>query len=144
MTYIELYAKLLSNKMIEPVQYLTPLQPPYPRWFVENTTCAYHSGAKGHSIENCIRLKEVVQGIINEGRLTFDAPPSVGTNPLPNHGGNTVNTIDDGAVHVKRKVEEIITPMKVVYQALLKAQMITPLKCEGHEIQCCTEFQGKL
>jgi len=37
-----------------------PPQPPYPKWFDENATCAYHSGAKGHSTENCNRLKQVI------------------------------------------------------------------------------------
>jgi len=72
MTYTELYTELLNSKMIEPVQYSTLLQPPYPTWFDENATCAYHSGAKGHSTENCTRLKEVVLEMIKEGRLTFD------------------------------------------------------------------------
>jgi len=96
MTYTELYTKLLNSKMIEPVQYSTLLQPPYPKWFDENATCAYHSGAKGHSIENCMRLKEVVQGIIKEGRLTFDTgvQSNVGANSFPNHGRNGVNVVN--------------------------------------------------
>jgi len=82
--------------MIEPVQYSTPLQPLYPKWFDENATYAYHSEAKGHNIENCMRLKEVVQGIINEGQLTFDTDVSrnVGANLFPNHGRNEVNAIN--------------------------------------------------
>jgi len=136
MTYTELYSKLLQSKMIKPIPNSKPPQPPYPAWFDENATCAYHSGAKGHNLENCYQLKRVVQGIIDEGRLTFDtgAQPNVGVNPLPNHGGNGVNVISEGHVYVKRKVEEVTTPLEVVHRALLKAQIITPSQCKENGI----------
>jgi len=132
--------------MIEPIPNSKPPQPPYPAWFDEDATCAYHSGAKGHTLENCYQLKRVVQGIIDEGRLTFDtrAQPNVRVNPLPNHGGNGVNAISEGHVYVKRKVEEVTTPLEVVYRALLKAQMIAPSQCEENEILSHKKFQKQL
>jgi len=43
-----------------------------------------------------MRLKEVVQGIIKEGHLTFDTgvQPNVEANSLPNIGGNGVNAVN--------------------------------------------------
>ena len=56
MTYTELYPKLVQFGSLVPID-IPPIQPPYPRWYNENARCDYHSGNKGHSIEDCTALK---------------------------------------------------------------------------------------
>ena len=56
MTYTELLPRLIQGQLLARVP-LTLMEPPYPRWYDANTTCDYHYGIKGHSIENCIALK---------------------------------------------------------------------------------------
>ena len=48
MTYIELLPKLIQGQLLARVS-LTPMEPPYPRWYDTNATCDYHFGLKGHS-----------------------------------------------------------------------------------------------
>ena len=87
-TYAELFPQLVAKYMVTPVQIL-PLQPPFPKWYNSNTHCDYHSGAVGHTIENCIALKYKVRDLIKKGELSFEITdePNVNANPLPNHVG---------------------------------------------------------
>ena len=80
--------------------------PPYPKGHDPNARCDYHSGSAGHSTEQCKRLKESVQKLINDGKICFpkNAQPNVGQNPLPNHDGENMNIIEGGA-HAKGSVD---------------------------------------
>ncbi|KAA3462375.1 hypothetical protein EPI10_028866 [Gossypium australe] len=86
MMYRELYQNLFDAHVVVPF-YLTPLQPPFPKWYDANTQCEYHAGIAGHSIENCTAFKKVVEKLIKMGIVKFDDPPvpNVAGNPLPNH-----------------------------------------------------------
>ena len=97
MTYTELYPKLIQGGMLVPVS-IPPIKPPYPRWHNENASCEYHSGNRGHSLEDCTALKWRVSEFIKKGELTFEDEdiPNVNGNPLPNHGGHKVNAVEDG------------------------------------------------
>ena len=102
---------------------IPPLQPPYPRWYNENVHCDYHSGNRGHSTENCTALKRRVQDLIKKGELTFEDEdiPDVNRNPLPNHGGPRINAIESSEeMQVKRSVEDVRMPMKLVHEVLVK------------------------
>jgi len=50
MRYANLLPSLLSNQMVV-VSPGKVYQSPFPRWYNPNTTCAYHGGVPGHSIE---------------------------------------------------------------------------------------------
>ena len=96
MTYTELYPKLIQSDLLEPVS-ISPIQPPYPRWYKENANCDYHFGNRGHSLDDCIALKWRVSNFIKKGELTFEDEdvPNVNRNPLPNHGGPKVNAVEN-------------------------------------------------
>ena len=47
-------------------------QPPFPKGYNPNVTCAYHEGVLEHSIEHCMTLKHKVQSLIDVGWLKFE------------------------------------------------------------------------
>ncbi|XP_052878913.1 uncharacterized protein LOC128285474 [Gossypium arboreum] len=89
------------------------------------------------------------------GVVKFDDTPST-ENPLPNHGDQGVNAIGDiGMGRIKENVAEVRTPMKIVWEEIVKREMIISKEgnrgvkdyCEfhveeGHEIQEYDEFKA--
>ena len=71
MPYADLLPYLLDNAMavISPTKIF---QPPFPRGYNPNVTCAYHGGVLRHSIEHCMTLKLKVQSLIDVGWLRFE------------------------------------------------------------------------
>ena len=123
MTYTELYPKLIQGGMLVPVS-IPPIRPPYPRWYNDNASYEYHSGNRGHSLEDCTALKWRVSEFIKKGELTFEDEniPNVNENLLPNHGGHKVNAVEDSQdLQVKKDVKDIRMPMRLEYEALVKA-----------------------
>jgi len=45
-----------------------------PTWYRSDLFCAFHQGAPGHDIEQCHRLKEEVQKLIENNAWSFDDP----------------------------------------------------------------------
>ncbi|XP_038997125.1 uncharacterized protein LOC120121919 [Hibiscus syriacus] len=138
--YSEIYASLLKADVVRPYR-LTPLQPPYPYWYDVNTQCDYHDGIAGHSIENCLAFKKVIQNLINTEGLQFESP-NVSTHPLPNHGGKGVN-----AVHEENRRKANMVGM------IQQDPKPKPNECgnyyeyhqeEGHKIQLYPKFRGLL
>jgi len=69
-SYVDLLPYFLNNAMVA----MSPTkisQPPFPRGYNLNVTCAYHGGAPGHSIDYCMTLKHKVQSLIDAGWLKF-------------------------------------------------------------------------
>ena len=83
MSYEELYQNLFDAHVVSP-SYSKPPQPPYPKWYNANTHCDYHAGITGHSIENCITFKKLVEKLINMGIVKL-GDSSTAENLLPNH-----------------------------------------------------------
>ena len=83
MSYKELYQSLFDTHIVAP-SYLKPPQPPYPKWYDANAQCDYHAGITGHSIENCITFKKLVEKLINMGIVKL-GDSSTAENLLPNH-----------------------------------------------------------
>nr|XP_016442084.1 PREDICTED: uncharacterized protein LOC107767561 [Nicotiana tabacum] len=52
----------------------------------------YHSGAEGHSTDNCWTLKKVVENLIEQGKIVLrdEESPNVTNNPLPAHNNGPV------------------------------------------------------
>ena len=96
MTYTELLPRLIQHQLLAHVP-ITPMEPPYPRWYDANANCDYHYGVKGHSTENCLALKNQVQALKNAGYVNFsynkDGVPNIISNLLPNHSGPKINGI---------------------------------------------------
>ncbi|WRX16229.1 Retrotransposon gag domain - like 10 [Theobroma cacao] len=163
--YTTLLPQLIENRLLARTP-LEPLRPPFQKWYDPNAHCDYHFGIQGHSTENCTALKHKVQALIKAGLLNFDKKDSssVDGNPLPNHGGPTVNAIHEGMIRrVKKNVDEIRTSIDRVFEALSKIKAITlepieikevghdlTLSCKfhmgvvGHSIQNCDGFRLKL
>ena len=82
MTYTELYPKLIQCGLLELVS-IPPIQLSYPKWYKENASYDYHSGNRGHSLEDCTALKWRVSDFIKRGELTFEDEdvPNVNENP---------------------------------------------------------------
>ncbi|XP_017648029.1 uncharacterized protein LOC108488248 [Gossypium arboreum] len=153
-TYWELYQSLFNAYAIAPFQ-LKPLQPPYPKWYDANAKCEYYAGISGHSIKNYIGFKKAMERLIKIGVVKFDDTPS-NKNPLPNHGDQGVNAVGDtGMRRIKESVAEVRTPIKIIWEEMVKKEMIISKErnrgvrdyCEfhaeeGHEIQECDEFKA--
>ena len=123
MTYTKLYPKLIQGGMLVSMS-IPPIRPPYPRWYNENASYDYHSGNREHSLEDYITLKWRVSEFIKKGELTFEDKDilNVNENPLPNHGGSKVNVMESSQdLQVKRDVKDVCMPMRLVYEALVKA-----------------------
>lgn len=101
-----------------------------------NARCEFHSGAPGHSTENCKALKYKVQDLIDLNVITF-APnsPNVNNNPMPPHNKPIVNMVE-----VKEKknlsslVGELKTPLIDIKNVLMKNNLF-PVCSENCE-QC--------
>ena len=51
--------------------------------------------------------------------------PNVNGNPLPNHEGSKMNVVEDSQdLQVKRDVKDVRMPMRLVYEALVKARRL--------------------
>ena len=125
MTYTELYPKLVQLGSLVPMD-IPPMQPLYPRWYNENAHYDYHPGNRGHSMEDCITLKQRVHDLIKAGALTFEDEdvPNVNGNPLPNHGKPRINVVEsDPELLVEKDVRAVCMPMETMYEALIKAGM---------------------
>ncbi|XP_070008604.1 uncharacterized protein [Nicotiana sylvestris] len=60
-----------------------------------NKSCVYHSGMKGHTIDECHSLKDKIQALIDNKIIVAKEPASdVRNNPLPNHMGGGVHMIE--------------------------------------------------
>ncbi|XP_075099402.1 uncharacterized protein LOC107771083 [Nicotiana tabacum] len=65
-----------------------PESPAYQR----GVHCAYHSGAEGHSTDNCWTLKKAVENLIEQVKIVLrdEEAPNVTNNPLPAHNNGPV------------------------------------------------------
>ncbi|XP_027188420.1 uncharacterized protein [Cicer arietinum] len=153
MTYAELLPHLVSNSMVALCPKKT-IEPPYPKGYDSNSVCDYHSGAVGHSTENCLALKFKVHDLLKVGWLNFkENEPSVKNNPLPVHGGPIVNAIEENHQLIK-EVEKIKAPMGLIFSELCKFGLIqgnadVKARCnfhlnEDHSIEECNEFKKEL
>ncbi|XP_070050952.1 uncharacterized protein [Nicotiana tomentosiformis] len=101
------------------------------QWINPNKTCAYHSGMKGHTIDECRTLKDNIQTLIdNKVIQEKKAAPNVCNNPLPDHIGEGVNVIEtdeewdpEGSIGLIREGDDpktspvTLTPIVVQTQA---------------------------
>ncbi|XP_052489838.1 uncharacterized protein LOC128042511 [Gossypium raimondii] len=154
MSYKELYQNLFNAHVVAPF-YLTPLQPPYPKWYDANAQCDYHAGVTGHSIEHCTAFKKLVEKLVQMGVVKID--DSSGTeNPLPKHNDAGVNMVGEGTgKKVKENIAEVKIPLMRVWKEMIRRRLIvsdlveggkTQNYCEfhqevGHEIQRCEKFR---
>ena len=126
-SYTELLPWLIQSQLVARVP-LTPIEPPYPRWYDANASYDYHYGIKGNSMEICQALKNA--GYVN---FSFDkaSDPNVISNPLPNHSGPKINAILEGSTEGRRTcIRHVITPMKVIHEKLVQTGFLRTKKRE--------------
>ena len=134
-SYTKLLPWLIQAQLLARVP-LTPMEPPYPRWYDANATCDYHYGIKSHSTENCLALKNQVQALKNTGYVNFgynkDGGPNIISNPLPNHSGPRINGILESFMDERKTyVQNVITPIRVIFEKLVQARFFQPRKGEA-------------
>ncbi|KAF1893056.1 hypothetical protein Lal_00044186 [Lupinus albus] len=120
-------------------------------WYDPNANCDYHSGIIGHSTETCRALKHRIQDLIDSKWLEFkDTIPTITGNPLPNHGNQGINVLEqDDDMVVVEKVEDMKTPLKVIFKVWWKwwrgAYEDDVCLMHGildHTLEICTEFKA--
>ena len=71
----------------------------------------------------------------------------INKNPLPNHGGPKVNAVESiQEMQVKRDVRDVCMPMRLVYEALVKAGRLKggqgEEQKEKDQEKCFCQYQG--
>src|SRR2546425_9843504 len=79
--------------------YLKPLEArpppnPLPLNYKTNEYCEFHQG-NGHKTEACWTLKKWIQDLVDNGSIISKTKPNINTNPLPNHGVNSIATREE-------------------------------------------------
>ncbi|KAH1242711.1 hypothetical protein GmHk_07G019990 [Glycine max] len=91
-----------------------------------NTAVFGRSGAPGHNIDSCCPFKYKVQHLISAGWLSFqEEGPNVKTNPLASHGKASVNAIQEGGSSWARRLGDVATSRRFIYQSLQAACMVS-------------------
>ena len=77
-------------------------------------------------MDSCIPFKYKVQHLINAGWLSFqEEGPNVKTNPLASHGGASVNAIEEHGPSGAKRLEDVATSRRFIYQSLQAACMVS-------------------
>ena len=83
----QVLAKLRADNLIN---FEVPREDYRPKNYNPELKCEYHLGQTGHSTDNCWRLRNKIQDLIDAKLVHFDfvetSTPNVSTNPLPSHG----------------------------------------------------------
>ncbi|KAF1867897.1 hypothetical protein Lal_00012793 [Lupinus albus] len=154
-TYAELFAHLQTERILAPIAGQTPNTTA--PWYDPNANCDYHSGIIGHSTETCRALKHRIQDLIDSKWLEFkDTIPTITGNPLPNHGNQGINVLEqDDDMVVVEKVEDMKTPLKVIFKVLCQQGLVEMVGGGAYEddvclmhgildhtLEICTEFKA--
>ncbi|KAE8716079.1 hypothetical protein F3Y22_tig00110156pilonHSYRG00339 [Hibiscus syriacus] len=149
---------ILYDRHVVSPYHVTPMQPPFPKWYDASAQCEYHAGNPGHSIENCTAFKKVVQALRTRNVINFgdSEQPNIAQNPLPSHAGAGVNAItEEKGKRIVRNVGEVVSPMSWVWCQMVKVGLLKPSlmgeqfnsgevclyhNSEGHNIQQCPDF----
>ncbi|KAI5421933.1 hypothetical protein KIW84_045399 [Lathyrus oleraceus] len=105
------YALLLPNLQHLQLVQLRTLAPPVgrlPVGYDANARCNFHSGAPGHTIENCKAFKHVVQDLIDSKAINFAPAPNVIKNPMSQHGRANVNMVEGEVRLVKEGIQALL------------------------------------
>jgi len=115
----------------------------------------YHSGVPGHNIDSAIPFKYKLQHLISAGWLAFqEEGPNVKTNPLASHGGASVNAVEGGGTSRTKRLGEVATSRRFIYQSLQAACMVSQGgdewdEClfhlrESHDMETCPTVEELL
>ncbi|XP_070017927.1 uncharacterized protein [Nicotiana sylvestris] len=89
----QLYEKLKVVGYVTLIPTATPENPS--QWVNPKKSCAYYSGMKGYTIDECRSLKDKIQSLIDNKIIMAKEPsPNVRNNPLPDHKGGGIHMIE--------------------------------------------------
>ncbi|XP_070036159.1 uncharacterized protein [Nicotiana tomentosiformis] len=134
----QLYERLKAAGYVTPIPVVAAENPS--QWINPNKTCAYHSGMKGHTIEECHTLKDKIQTLIGTKVIQAkEVTPNVRNNPLLDHMGEGVNIIEtdkewdqERSIGLIREIDTpktslvTLTPVIVQTQAPFEVEVATP------------------
>ena len=128
MSYAQLLPQLLANRLVQSHE-LGPPPNPLPRGYNINAHCEFHSGAPGHTIENCIAFKCKVQDLLDGKAISFNpVSPNTQNNPMPPHSGAVVNVIEEISEQtLVTKVDEIKMSLGTIIEHLLEHEVLQEL-----------------
>lgn len=87
MPYCQLFPQFLNCSLVQ-FKELGPPPTPLPLGYYANAKCKFHSGAPGHTVENCQELKHKVQDLIDSKAIMFTPDDrNVLCNPMPPQAG---------------------------------------------------------
>ena len=127
MPMTELYPILIEKSLISPIV-PKPYNGPQRRDFDQNSTCDFHFGEVGHSVNNCQQLRHRVQDLIDHGILKFEGLPNITTNPLPNHPERNVSMIEIEEMDSQFDLSIGQTSWKRLFHTLKEQGHVTPLE----------------
>lgn len=94
-----------------------------PAGYNPNARCEFHSSGIGQDMENFWALKYEVQELLDSKAIQFtpDNGPNVIQNPMPAHGGPTVNIVTEGeSINLIMDVNLLSTPLSCVKSYLIQ------------------------
>ncbi|XP_070042903.1 uncharacterized protein [Nicotiana tomentosiformis] len=133
---------------LKAIGYVTPIpvvaMENYSPWVNPNKTRAYHSGMKGHTIDECRTLKDKIQTLIDTKVIQAkETSPNVRNNPLPEQRGEGVNVIEtdkewdpEGSIGLIREEDDpkippvTLTPIVVQIQSPIEVEVAAPTPFE--------------
>ena len=119
-----------------------------PAGYDANVRCNFHYGTPGHHIENCRAFHHKVQDLIDAKTINFDPTPNMVNNPMPQHGGPKVNSVEDGEIlNLVVNVNDVQTLLFVVKERLLRGGVFPGCDencsdCGNHEKGCVKLKEG--
>ncbi|KAK2398213.1 hypothetical protein QL285_048178 [Trifolium repens] len=119
--YGQLFPHLVRNRMVIP-RALKPITAPFPIWYDLKANCEYHSGAEGHTIENCRAFKHEVQRLINQKLLTFKEDGANAVTPRNGPISPTQVPYLAAAQHQQPHGHSVQVPMNLVPQRTQQVQ----------------------
>ncbi|PKI40889.1 hypothetical protein CRG98_038730 [Punica granatum] len=89
----------------------------------QSRRCEYHQSTPGHTTDNCWKLRERIQQMIDDKQLRFNAvrPPNVQANPLIDHGSSSrpnINMTSVCAIGEYETEQEASAPFIIEYVPL--------------------------
>ncbi|XP_070022318.1 uncharacterized protein [Nicotiana sylvestris] len=122
----QLYERLKSTGYVTHVPAVELENPS--QWVNPNKTCAYHSGMKGHTTDECRTLKDKIETLIdNKVIQAKEATPNVCNNPLPDHKGGGEHTQSPIEVEIAASVPfEVEVAPPVATPAPFEVEVVTP------------------
>ncbi|XP_070036676.1 uncharacterized protein [Nicotiana tomentosiformis] len=130
------------------------------QWVNPSKIYAYHSGMKGHTIDECSTLKDKIQTQIDTKVIQAkEVAPNVCNNPLPDHRGERVNMIEtdeewdpEGSIGLiqegdnPKKHAVTLTPIVVHIQPPVEVEVaaLTPFEVETTLVAIPAPFEVEI